>query len=165
METTKINKVMSSIVLTCLVSMAIFLFTRLEWNKLWFEKVTSYWDAYKEQKDSDASLEDIKIERLGISYKLSKDIEQTFRQKKVKNPTILFEPNSYLEQSVGFKMPEPIVFYYYTGLKSVWMNSKNVNEATHLIRLKDGRMFIDSISSPEVLKQILDQYKSYTPAL
>lgn len=155
------SSVLSTIVLTCASLFILFLFTRMEINKLWFEKVTSYWDAYQEQKNSDASIEEIKEERWGMTYKISKQIAKYFADRHVKHPVVLFEPNTYLEKTMGFTMPEPVVIYYFTGMKSVWTDCKTVNEATHIVRFKNGNMSIDSIRSPQELQQILTFYKPY----
>lgn len=151
--------------LTCLITFCLFIFTRAGFNREWFGKVTGYWDDYREQRRSDASIEQIKEERWGASYKISKMVQKQMKDKHIENPVILLEPNAYLEKTAGFQMPEPIVFYYFTGIKALWTNSPNVKDATHILRIQKGRMLIDTISSPEALQQILTFYKPYPTAL
>jgi hypothetical protein len=146
---------------------AFLVFKNIGNNKDWFMKVGGYWDAFLDQKDGDLSIEEIKRERLGGPYIVSKMVEQYFRENKIKDPVVLMEPNDYLlEQNiVPFKMPEPIIFYNYTGLKVVWMNSRNVADATHFVSIQRSGLKIVPVESKEHLQQILNQFKNYTPSI
>lgn len=161
----KANGILASAMLTCLASLALLLFSRIGQNKPWFEKVGSYWDDFVTQRAEQASMEDIKTARLGPGYKVSKTIEQYFESKHIKNPVILLEPNSYVEKAAGFKMPEPVIFYFYTGMKSLWTNSSNVTDATHFVYFRNRQMYIDTIASKETLQKIIKTYASYPQAL
>lgn len=165
MDTVKINRLLSQSSLTLISVVFLFIFSRAGNNKEWFQKISGYWEDYKEQRVSTTSIEEIKEERLGISYRVCKLIQKHFEDKHIKNPVILLEPNTYLEKTAGMKMPEPVVFYYFTGIKALWTNAANVKEATHILRLKNGGMRIDSIASPQQLQQILSFYKPYSQAL
>lgn len=164
-KTSRIGSTMNTIMLTCLTAFLLLIFTKIGYNKTWFEKVQYYFTDFIEQKDSDASLETIRESRLGPSYKMSKEIQKYFEKKHIQNPVVLFEPNTYIEKAAGFKMPEPIVFYYFTGLKSVWMNSRNVAEATHFVYFRQRNMYIDTIPSSVVLKKLIIAYKPYPTTL
>ncbi|WP_118972276.1 hypothetical protein [Taibaiella koreensis] len=166
MNAVKLNQLLSQVALTFIAIVALFIFSHAGVNKEWFAKVVSYWDDYQEQRQSNKTIEEIREERLGPSYKISKMVRETFEARHIKNPVILLEPNTYVEKTMGgIKMPEPIIFYYFTGIKALWTNSTNVNEATHILRLKNGQMQIDTISSPGALKQILNFYKPYPQSL
>ena len=88
-------------------------------------------------------------------------------RKRVAHPVVLFEPNTYYKDSlhIQVKVPEPSVFYYYTGLQSVWMNSAGVNTANYLVRVSRKGINIDEIRSPAQLQQILAAYHKFTPIL
>lgn len=161
------SNVFSKILLTILSIFLIVIFKNIGVNKYWFEKTGNYWEAFKEQKDADATVEEIKRERWGAPYIISLMIKDYFEKNKIKNPVLLLEPNDYLKQSnvLGTGLPEPIVFYYYTGVKMVWMNSKNVQEANYIAYVRGNGLSIEPIKSQEELQQILLKYKQYKPSL
>ncbi len=156
---------MARIMLASLAAICLLIYTRIGYNKTWFAKVAYYWNDFITQKDSDLTEEQIKEERWGPGYKISMQIKDLMAQRKVQHPVLLFEPNTYLEKTAGFKMPEPIVFYYFTGIKAVWTNSRSVAEATHIVRFRKSRMYIDSIPSKEVLQQLITSYKAFPATL
>ncbi len=157
----KLSKALAAVMVGCITALCLLFFTRIGYNKIWFEKVRYYWDDFVIQKEGDSSLEQIKEERLGTTYKIVKQVSKYFEDRHVKNPVVLFEPNAYLQKTMGFTMPEPVIIYYYTGMKSVWIDSKTVKSATHIVRIKNGNISIDPIKSPQELQQILTFYKPY----
>ncbi len=161
------SKLFPKIAFTAVAIIAFVFFKNFGVNKLWFEKVGGYWDAFVEQKSAGLTQEEIKRERLGGPYVISKMIQEYFEKNKIKNPVVLTEPNDYLLENkiLSFKMPEPIIFYNYTGLKLVWMNSRNVKDATYFVRLRPEGLQIEPIKSPEELQTIISQYKKYTPSI
>ena len=88
-------------------------------------------------------------------------------KKKVTNPVILFEPNSYYRDSLHMDLhvPEPAVFYYYTGLRGVWMNSPDVEKANYFVRVNGGEVKLEAIRSSEQLQTILVHYRKFIPIL
>lgn len=156
-----------NIIYTVVAIFAIVLFKNLEGNVPFFERVGAYWDEFKEQKDATASPEEIRAARYDGPYQVAMIVKKYMDINKVKDPVILLEPNDYLKekQKLPFSLAEPIVFYNFTGIKAVWMNSKNVAEATHILYVEGGNVKIAPITSKAELQQILDKYKAYTPAL
>ncbi|XZF12542.1 hypothetical protein ACTHGU_12175 [Chitinophagaceae bacterium MMS25-I14] len=159
--------ILPKIGLTIFAILCIAIFKNFGANALWFEKTGNYWDAFMEQKDGDATIEQIREERWGGPYMVGKMVKEYFDKNNIKDPVILFEPNDYLTNNniIQFRLAEPIVFYYYTGLKSVWMNSNNVKDANYFASLDQQGLHIVPIHSQEELQQILSKYKQYTPSL
>jgi hypothetical protein len=62
-------------------------------------------------------------------------------------------------------MPEPAVFYYYTGLEGVWINSPDAVNANYLVRFTSKGVTLDLIKTPEQRQKILDFYKKFPPIL
>lgn len=155
------------ILLTVIAIFLFIIFKNFGVNKFWFEKTGSYWDAFLEQKDAGASEEDIRRERWGGPYIVSKMIQEYFVKNNIKDPVVLVEPSAYLmdQKIISFKLPEPIVFYYYTGIKTVWTNSKNVKDANYVAYLTRQGLLIEPIKSPDQLQQILTKYQKYIPSI
>jgi hypothetical protein len=97
-------------------------------------------------------------------------VKEVVEKRKMPHAVILFEPNSYYRDSLhiynAIRAPEPVVFYYYTGLEGVWTNSPDVNKANFIVRYsKTKGVTLDEIHSPQQLQQILASFKKYPPIL
>ncbi len=141
--------------------------TRVDAYKQWFKnRPNRYWKEFNTQRKSSATVEEVKKMRYGTEYNVAQMVKAELEKKQVKNPVILMEPNEYYkEKQIPYNAPEPVVFYYFNGMNSVWMNSKNVDSATHFLKIMPDNIDIQEIKSPEQLKEILSQYSKYTPAL
>ena len=146
----------------------------LIWNsgyyKDWFaSKPAQYWSDFWKEKEDTADPDAIRKERYGIIYTISLKVKEVVEKRRIAHPVILFEPNSYYRDSLhiypSFRAPEPAVFYYYTGLESVWTNSPDVTRANFLVRYSKKGVTLDEIRSAVQLQQILDRYKKYQPIL
>ncbi|HVS98529.1 MAG TPA: hypothetical protein VHE54_18685 [Puia sp.] len=161
---------MRDFILTVAALAVIYVVLNTGYTKQWFRaKPAEYWaDFWKEKKDT-ASADALKKERYGVMYTVSLKIKQAVENKKVSDPVILFEPNSFYRDSLhiypGIRAPEPAVFYYYTGLEGVWMNSPDVTRANFLVRISKKGVVLEDIRSPAQLHRILERYKKYPPIL
>jgi len=160
------DRFFKSFLLTLFSILLIFVFSHFGTNKLFFsQKIPAYWDAFVAEKAADLSTEEIKKQRYGAQYVVSLMIKDYFEKNKIKDPVVLLEPNDYLQKTAGFKMPEPIVFYYFTGLHALWLNSSNVEDATYMVYITQRGLRFQPITSKEQLQSILNQYKQYKPSL
>lgn len=161
---------MKGFLLSIAAFVAIFLVLNLGYYHEWFQtRPVKYWtDFLKEKEDTSGELA-IRSQRYGFSYTMSLKVLDVIRKKKVAHPVILFEPNSYYRESLhiypNIRVPEPSVFYYYTGLEGVWTNSPNVNRSNYLVRITKKGATLDTIKSPQQLQEILARYKKYPPIL
>src|SRR5258708_6537770 len=130
-------------------------------------KPMQYWADFQKQKDDTAGIQSIMTGRFGLPYTICMSVKEVITKKKVKDAVILFEPNSYYRDSLHMqiRVPEPAVFYYYTGLKGVWTTSAEVNKANYLVRISSKGVNLDEIKSPAQLQQILTNFRKFTPIL
>lgn len=161
---------MKGFLLTLVAFVAIFIILNAGYYKEWFQnKPAQYWSDFLKEKDDTLDQAGILKERYGIVYTICMRVKEVAAQKKVAHPVILFEPNSFYKDSLhiypNIHAPEPAVFYYYTGLEGVWMNSPDVRKANFLLRMSKKGIKLDQISTPQQLQQILDYYKKYPPTL
>jgi hypothetical protein len=159
---------MKIFILTVISFLTIVLILNTEYYKVWFvDKPMQYWADFQKEKDDTSGIEDIMKGRFGVSYTICMKVKEFIAKKKVSNPVILFEPNSYYRDSlhIQIRVPEPAVFYYYTGLKGVWTTSGEVNKANYLVRISKKGVNLDEIRSPAQLQQILTNYQKFTPIL
>ena len=159
---------MKIFLLTVLSFVTIILILNAGYYKVWFvEKPMQYWTDFLKEKDDTAGIEGIMTGRFGLNYTICAKVKEYMTKKKIVNPVILFEPNSYYRDSlhIQVRVPEPAVFYYYTGLKGVWTTSAEVNKANYLVRISKKGVNLDQIRTPEQLQQILARYQKFTPIL
>lgn len=159
---------MKSFLLTTLSILLILLVLNTGRYKEWFRtKPLQYWNDFLSQKSDTAGAEAVMTQRYGITYTMSMKIKSVVEKKKLAHPIILFEPNGYYRDSlrIPIHVPEPAVFYYYTGLEAVWINSPDAGKANFLLRISKKGAILDDIRSPEQRRRILAYYKKYTPIL
>jgi hypothetical protein len=102
--------------------------------------------------------------RYGHSYIFYKGLVQQFNENGIFNVFLLLPPNEYLRvmKVKEIAIPEPSVFYYYTGINSVNSNSPDVKLANWALAVIDtGNVMMTRIKSPEQLDAYLKLYKNY----
>ena len=159
---------MKSVLLTALSFALILLLVNIGFYKEWFQdKPLRYWQDFLKEKDDTANIQAIRAERYGFNYTMCMRIKEVLEKKKAGHAIILFEPNSYYRDSLHLTIhvPEPAVFYYYTGLEGVWINSPDAVKANFLVRISGKGVRLDAIKTPGQRQQILDFYKKYPPIL
>jgi len=119
------------------------------------------------------SLQDIKTEhtkmgleermqyRFDSDYVYSKQIARLFEQKGIKDKAlVLVPPTTYFTvKKMRYHVPEPVVFYYYTGLKIVWGNNLNAADANWYIYVQNGHFVMDSVVNRQSLQDTIAAYK------
>ena len=127
-------------------------------NKVWVQKrIFSYWREFNKQKQN-LSLEYRKAHRFGASYTFSKQIADSFRSKK--DVLVLVPPSAYFKNhQLNYEVPEPSVFYYFTGLKTVTVNSNNKLDAGWYVHVQNRLLFVDSITDKKTLEDTIASWK------
>lgn len=131
-------------------------------NCSWYRDLWGYWNDFNRQRDH-PDLEYRKAELLGNRYTVSKAITTALRDERKKGKVmVLLPPVRYFQQKgLYYHVPEPTVFYYYTGLKTVWHDTKDTASITHAVEMKDGEIIIHRINSREQLSAILAEFRKY----
>ena len=100
--------------------------------------------------------------RFGSDYMVYKDMQRILSTHK---DVVLLLPTTEYLRSVNItnvNMSEPATFYYYTGLKSVWANSPDVEKANwaFVASKKTGMRVVDIKSKPQ-LDSLITSYKKF----
>jgi hypothetical protein len=152
----------NALLLTLGSSVIIFLFFLLIGNIIWFnDRIIQYWKEYSDQ----SSNLDIEYRKslLGKPYTLSVEIAKGIPPQYKNNALVLMPSQSYFkERGVDYHVPIPVVFYYYTGIKTVWANSKDASKATYCFTLENGAGSIEKISDSVRLKKLIALFNTYT---
>ena len=161
---------MKSLILTLVAFLLILVTLNAGYYPTWFRsKPVGYWNDLMKEINDTLDPSGIMKSRYGVSYLISMKVKEVMEKKGVSHPVILFEPNSYYRDSLhiypNVRAPEPAVFYYYTGLEGVWVNSPDVERATYLVRVSKKGVTLEGIHSQEQLRQLLTFYRRFTPIL
>jgi hypothetical protein len=143
------------------------LFFLLPRNQTWLaQRVLPYWKDFQRQKNI-LDLEKRKVERYESAYTYSKQIAGYFERKGIRQDVLVLIPSSayFKSRGVNYPVPEPAVFYYYTGLKTVWPNSSAALKANWYVHASEGRILIDSIAGTPGFMDTLSGFQKFPVSL
>jgi hypothetical protein len=158
-------------------------FVAYKLNETFFdERIHTYWEEYGRQsedldlEEKEQDLERRKLERWGGGYYYSKAIAGYFEEKGLaKKALVLMPPSDYFTANgMDYYVPEPAIFYYMTGLKTLWPNvNDNMNPHWYqngirpnwYVHAANGQMMIDSIQSPVQLDSLVKAFNQYKTRL
>lgn len=131
-------------------------FFLLPQNRTWSKAVLSYGRDFQNQQNH-LDRETRMRRRFGNDYTFSKDIANSFDRKGIKNKVlVLMPPTTYfMKMGIKYHVPEPAVFYYYTGLKTIWANSREAINAGWYVRVNAGKIIIDSVANKKDLQDTI----------
>lgn len=110
--------------------------------------------------------EDRKVIRYGKSFIAFKRAASILVRANARDPVILLPPTNYIIEAgvQDIEIPEPAMFYYFTGYRSVWANSARAGEANCALVPAKGALMLRPITDKEDLAGLLNLYKKYLPA-
>lgn len=151
--------------LILLISSAIilFLFFLLPVNREWMQdKVFTYLKSFQLQKKS-LDIEHRKKLRFGNDYIFTKNIADFFQKKGIADSVLIFMPPTsyFLTNGVEYHVPEPAVFYLHTGVKTIWVQSKDAIKANWYVYLQDKKIQIDTVPPKEDFKKMIKEFEKY----
>lgn len=129
-------------------------------NREWLGTVFSYARDFQQQRNH-LDRETRMRKRFGNDYTFSQIIADTFARKGNKDAVlVLMPPTTYFtKMGIKYHVPEPAVFYYYTGLKTVWANSKEAVRAGWYVRVAQGKIIIDSVTDIKSLQDTIIAFR------
>lgn len=132
----------------------------LERYSAWSDRLFEMQEDYEAMKDS-LSVEH-RMSFYGSSYEVCKVIKKQINAKDAKTAVIVFPPREYFtKNNITFVPPEPAVFYFFTGLKSVWMSNPDAPKATHWVEVSNSEVRITPIRKPADFYTLSAPYKKY----
>lgn len=140
--------------------LAVVLFFHIPANSKWLDaRILNFTDHIYDELDH-MDYESRREYRYGVTYRDAKDLKK-FIQSKTTGPFLLLMPPSSYTQAkhIEGNIPEPIVVYYYTGMRAVSVNSKHVYECTWGLVARNGALQLVSIRDKKTLEQLLNLYK------
>jgi hypothetical protein len=153
------------LLVAAVISMLIFF--GLEPNKLWLnQRILPYWEDFKEQK-LNLDLEERKLARYQTDYLFAKNVTGFFEKRGNAGKVLLLLPPSdyFTANGLQIHVPEPAVFYYFTGLKTIWANSPEATKANWYITVKNGGLVFDSVTNKQALQDTIAAFKKFKISL
>jgi len=147
------------------LALAIFYF--LPANRIWMNgQPGHYWTEFKQQRNRLAP-ETRKSERYGTAYTRSREITDFFDRKGIKQQVLVLVPGEryFKARHFIYETPEPSVFYYYTGLKTVRPADAGAADANWYVHLQNGRLAIDSVVDKKALADSIQSFKKTDASL
>lgn len=150
-----------SLILTGFSIVVIVLFFLLPRHSKWLdERIFPYYRNMVQQQD-ELDIEHRKQVRHGASYILSQLIAGHFKEKELSDSVlVLMPPAKYFSKNgIEYPVPEPAVFYYFTGIKTVWANSKIAEKANWFVTAKDGQIHFTRVNNKKLLQDTIQFFK------
>jgi hypothetical protein len=99
--------------------------------------------------------------RWDVPYFLAEVLQNEFERNHVKDYVLLLPPTEFFKKN-GYKVevPEPLVLYYYSGVRSVGITSDNVTSANFVAYPIKGKLKITRINSEQELERYINFFKS-----
>lgn len=147
-------------------SCCIYLVSKISTYKDWLDqRIIPKYEMIGEASEHSA-IEERKLFRYGNGYYISGLIRDRVKQSKDTAPLILLPPKGYVaEKKIDYPVPEPIVFYYFTGLKSIWANSPDAIKANWVVFLDSNNLQVVPVTDKAQLQQIINEFRKYEISL
>lgn len=132
----------------------VFLFSLLPPYRLWWrERVVVYWKDFLVQLKH-LDIEHRKKERFENHYTYSRQVATFFEQRGNKQSALVLMPSSayFKKNGIDYEVPEPGIFYLFTDLRIVPVNSPNAKSANWYVRVCDKKIIVDSLTDLNLLK-------------
>lgn len=143
--------------LTALVLLAGFFL--LPGNKVWGEKVISYWKEFQQQRKQTGE-EARLVKRFGNDYTFSVSIADKMKKNGQQQALVLIPPTNYFTRAgLKYHVPEPAVFYYFTGIKTVWANSNEAINADWYVHVNDGKILLSKGNDKPSLRDTIAAFQ------
>lgn len=130
-------------------------------NREWAVKLIGYGQEFPGQtKRMDKSTRLSK--RFGTEYNYSVSIAKNMRKNGQQDQLLLMPPTNYFTRAgMKYHVPEPAVFYYFTGIKTVWADSKEAINASLFVHVRDSNILIGSGVDKRALQDTISSFKKY----
>jgi hypothetical protein len=147
------------IILLSLSCFFILFFFKSNPNEKWLdERILILTSELQDHLDS-MDIESRKNLRWGHAYTDGMSLKKHMDSIGVKNPLLLVPDAEYIKKHTpNAKIPEPIIFYYFTGIRTVEPSSKQARKATIALVINDKKFSLQNIAGKGQLDTILSIY-------
>ena len=142
-------------------------FFLLPYNNNWLRgHLVRYWTNFPTQRSKLAEEQRLEA-RFGTYYTCSRQIAKAVEiAGGKKDVLIVIPPTTYFkERHIDYHVPEPAVFYYFTGYRITWPENRDAEKATWYVRAEQSRIIVDSVGGLTHFADTLALFRKYKSAL
>lgn len=111
------------------------------------------------------SVEERMQTRFGSTYSLQIAVKKMLQGINGQNAVVLLPPQGYLKackvDDPSILIPEPAVFYYFTGFKAVTSNSREVSRADWVLLVENHKMAMRHFNDQQTRDSMINLFKHY----
>jgi hypothetical protein len=128
-------------------------------NRTWFnERIITYYQEFNKQQQT-MDVKQRLANRFGNYYTASRKIAGAIQSRAGAEALVLMPPTAYfIHHGIDYRVPEPVVFYYFTRLRTVWPNSPHAKKANWYVHVVNRKLIVDSVRNR---KSFLDTLKAF----
>lgn len=155
-----VNRPSPKVFLTLISLLLVVLFFILPHNYAWLQRLLFYAGGIPAQAKRMAPEQRLE-DRFESRYRYSVNIRDSFLAKGGQlSQTILLPPtNHFRDSAIEYHVPEPAVFYYFTGVRTVWANSPEAEKATWEVQVKGQSLLVRKVEDQKEIKKRINQYR------
>ena len=147
------------LILFIISSALLFLFFLLPMNRRWYNTLVSYWTVFPGQKDNLDAETRLRL-RFGNNYTYTKIIGDSIKRKAGTDALVLMPPTTYFARmGMQYRVPVSPVFYYYTGIKTVWANNPHAAEAGWYVRVNNRQIVVERVTDKKALQDSIAAFQ------
>jgi hypothetical protein len=149
--------------LLSIIAIALLLgFFLLPANREWAQRVIGYYKDFPSERKH-LSREYRMNYRFGNSYKVSKQIaDHVAANDHSGQALVLIPPPAYFEKHrIDYEAPEPAVFYYYTGCKTIAPSSVDAINANWYVHTDGQNVLVDSVTDRKSLQDMITAFNKW----
>jgi hypothetical protein len=135
-------------------------------NQQWAARIFFYWQRFSYESKHTGREERMQY-RFGNDYIFSKKIAEVFiRSGDYDTALVVLPPANYFKgKGITYNVPEPAVFYYYTGLKTVWTASDQAVKAGWYVRANGKALVIEKVNDRRQLQDTINMFRKSAVSL
>lgn len=135
-------------------------------NRAWLnDRMFTYYKEFGKQRKM-MNRGDRLTYRFGNYYLVSRHIAAAILQKSRQDVLVLMPSTAYFKtHGITYHVPEPVVFYYFTNLRTVWPNSPQAKNANWYVHVVDGKVVADSVRDQKSFLDTLARFNKFEISL
>lgn len=140
---------------------AVIIYFNIPVNKAWLDnRILVFTDNIHEELNN-RDLEFRRKRRWEAQYMGVTQVKATAEMYNIKEPLLLVPPPEYYQSIYpGFTFPEPVICYYFAGLRTTTMTCEDVYKANCCLIIENGAMRIMPLQSKEEIDRVINIFKS-----
>lgn len=104
-------------------------------------------------------------QRFGSSYTISRKVGEYLDARNAANDYVLLPPKDFVKEvGADYSVPEPVIFYYYTGKKAKWANSPGAEKSRYVVYYQQGKLQLLYVTE-ENIQRYIDFFRRYKISL